>query len=72
MEVPDGRGREQRRMTLEELEAQQLITVHDAAIVSWPEGAKKPKTKQANDMVAGARSAAASGDCSSASSSSSR
>lgn len=29
------------------LEKQELITIHDAAVVTWPEGAKKPKTKQA-------------------------
>lgn len=28
------------------LQKQQLITLQDAAIVTWPEGAKKPKTKQ--------------------------
>ena len=28
------------------LQKQQLITLEDAAIVTWPEGAKKPKTKQ--------------------------
>lgn len=28
------------------LEKQQLITLQDAAIVTWAEGAKKPKTKQ--------------------------
>jgi uncharacterized membrane protein len=50
---PTATGAEQAEMTLEELAKQQLITVHDAAIVSWPEGAKKPKTKQANNMVAG-------------------
>jgi uncharacterized membrane protein len=34
---------------------QQLITLHDAAIVTWPEGEKKPKTKQlANLAGAGA------------------
>lgn len=26
---------------------QQLIEIHDAVVVTWPEGAKKPKTKQA-------------------------
>jgi uncharacterized membrane protein len=31
---------------LESLQKQELIKVHDAAIVSWPEGAKKPKTRQ--------------------------
>jgi len=29
-----------------ELSKQQLITVADAAVVSWPMGAKKPKTRQ--------------------------
>jgi len=31
---------------MQELQRQQLITVQDAAIVTWPVGAKKPKTKQ--------------------------
>ena len=29
------------------LQDQQLIHVHDAVVVTWPEDAKKPKTKQA-------------------------
>jgi uncharacterized membrane protein len=33
------------------LSKQQLITVQDAAIVSWPEGKKKPKTKQAVNLA---------------------
>ncbi|QLY32998.1 DUF1269 domain-containing protein [Nocardia huaxiensis] len=37
--------------TLEELAKEQLISVHDAAIVSWPEGAKKPKTKQLRKLT---------------------
>ncbi|UBF30015.1 DUF1269 domain-containing protein (plasmid) [Kovacikia minuta CCNUW1] len=37
---------------LEGLQKQQLIQVLDAAIVSWPQGSKRPKTKQAVDMVA--------------------
>jgi uncharacterized membrane protein len=37
--------------TLEDLAKQQLIRVHDAATVSWPEGAKKPKTRQLNDLA---------------------
>ena len=32
--------------TLEDLQRQQLITVQDGAVVSWPEGEKKPKTTQ--------------------------
>lgn len=39
------------------LQKQELITVHDAAIVTWPEGAKKPRTSQAVSMTgAGAAS----------------
>lgn len=33
------------------LQKQQLITLQDAAIVTWPEGAKKPKTKQLIPMA---------------------
>ena len=37
--------------TLQGLATQQLIKVHDAATVSWPAGAKKPKTRQLNDLA---------------------
>jgi uncharacterized membrane protein len=37
--------------TLENLQKQQLITVNDGAIVTWPAGAKKPKTKQLSNMT---------------------
>jgi uncharacterized membrane protein len=37
---------------LGELQKQQLIQVLDAAIVSWPQGQKRPKTKQSVDTVA--------------------
>jgi uncharacterized membrane protein len=36
---------------LESLQKQQLITVQDAAIVSWPVGKKKPKTRQLNNLA---------------------
>ena len=36
---------------LQELQKQQLIQVIDAAIVSWPEGRKRPKTYQAMDTT---------------------
>jgi uncharacterized membrane protein len=36
--------------TLKDLARQQLITIHDAAVVTWPEGKKKPKTEQLNDL----------------------
>lgn len=37
--------------TLQELAKQQLITVHDAATVSWADDAKKPKTRQLNNLA---------------------
>jgi len=37
--------------TLEGLTRQQLISVHDAATVSWATGAKKPKTRQLHDLA---------------------
>jgi uncharacterized membrane protein len=36
---------------LDKLVKQELISVHDAAIVSWPTGARKPKTKQLNNLT---------------------
>lgn len=40
-------GAERAREQLVMLSKQELIDVHDAAVVTWPDGAKKPKTKQA-------------------------
>jgi uncharacterized membrane protein len=37
--------------TLEKLSKQELIKIHDAATVTWPEGAKKPKTRQLNNLA---------------------
>jgi uncharacterized membrane protein len=39
-------GADQAEATLESLSKQELITIHDAATVSWAEGRKKPKTHQ--------------------------
>jgi uncharacterized membrane protein len=39
-------GADRTAIALRELQRQQLITVLDAAIVSWPAGATKPKTRQ--------------------------
>jgi uncharacterized membrane protein len=36
---------------LNDLQKQQLIKVHDAAIVSWPAGKKAPRTRQLVDLV---------------------
>jgi uncharacterized membrane protein len=37
--------------TLADLARKQLVVVHDAATVSWPEGAKKPKTRQLHNLA---------------------
>ncbi|MFC2037334.1 DUF1269 domain-containing protein [Chloroflexota bacterium] len=36
---------------VQDLSKQQLITLQDAATVTWPEGKKKPKTKHLADMT---------------------
>jgi uncharacterized membrane protein len=48
-DTPD--GAENAVRTLEDLRQQHLITVHDAATVSWQPGDKKPKTRQLQDMT---------------------
>ena len=47
---PDGANRMLGR--IQELQQQHLITLVDAAIVSWPAGDKTPKTKQLVNLVA--------------------
>jgi len=47
----DAEAAEKAVATLEGLAKQQLITVQDAATVSWPAGAKKPKTRQLNSLT---------------------
>jgi uncharacterized membrane protein len=44
-------GATQMSALLEDLQKQQLITVQDAAIVTWAHGAKKPKTKQLHNLA---------------------
>ncbi len=48
---PTAVGAEQAQQTLEQLQKQELIKVHDAALVTFPEGAKKPKTRQLNNLA---------------------
>jgi uncharacterized membrane protein len=48
-DTPD--GAESAVRTLGRLPQQKLITVHDAATVSWQPGAKKPKTRQLHDLT---------------------
>ena len=44
-------GAESAVRTLGDLSQQQLITVHDAATVTWQPGAKKPKTRQLQGLA---------------------
>ncbi|MGB7448787.1 MAG: DUF1269 domain-containing protein [Ornithinimicrobium sp.] len=48
----DESGADDAVSTLQQLVKQDLIKVHDAATVSWAEGAKKPKTRQLNNLAA--------------------
>jgi uncharacterized membrane protein len=50
-EFPDAQAADKAVTTLEGLAKQQLIKLHDAATVSWPEGARKPKTRQLHNLV---------------------
>jgi uncharacterized membrane protein len=50
-------GADDAEQTLIGLAKQELIQIHDAATVSWPEGKRKPKTRQLASMTgAGAMS----------------
>jgi uncharacterized membrane protein len=42
---------EQAIAKLQGLQSQQLINIQDAAVVSWEEGKKKPKTRQLNNLA---------------------
>ncbi len=44
-------GAQKALVSLKGMQKQQLIQIHDAATVSWPQGAKKPKTKQAVNLA---------------------
>jgi len=50
---PTPAGADQALGTLDKLENQSLIQVHDAAVVSWEAGRKKPKTEQMHDTRKG-------------------
>lgn len=47
----DPTGADRSEELLESLQKQELIQVHDAAVVSWEQGQKKPKTRQARSMT---------------------
>jgi uncharacterized membrane protein len=50
-ETPE--GAEQMIFTLEDLQKQRLITIQDAATVTWPVGKKGPKTRQLRSLTGG-------------------
>lgn len=49
--INDPEGAEQAIEKLGSLQKQGLIKIHDAAVVSWQEGKKKPKTRQLHDLA---------------------
>src|SRR3954449_1077943 len=48
---PTADGAARAEDTLQELQRKELIQIHDAAIVTYPEGAKKPKTRQLRSLA---------------------
>jgi uncharacterized membrane protein len=59
LKFPGAVAAEHALTTLEELQQQRMITIIDAATVSWPEGKSKPKTRQQHNLAgAGALSGA--------------
>ncbi len=51
-EFPTAGGADTMLNTLESLQKQQLIQIQDGAVVTWPEGASKPKTRQLSQAAA--------------------
>ena len=51
IKFPTTEGAQTMLSTLENLQKQQLIQIEDGAIVTWQEGAKKPKTRQLTSMT---------------------
>lgn len=48
---PNATGADDAVRTLEQLQSQELIKVHDAAIVTWPADKKKPRTRQLHNLA---------------------
>jgi uncharacterized membrane protein len=44
-------GADQGLALIQDLQKQALIKLHDAAVVTWPAGARKPKTRQLVDLA---------------------
>jgi uncharacterized membrane protein len=48
---PTAQGADEAVQTLERLQKEELIKVHDAAVVYWEERSKKPKTRQLHNLA---------------------
>jgi uncharacterized membrane protein len=51
LRFPTAEGAERTLSALERLQREELITIHDVAIVTWPEDRKKPKTRQLHRLA---------------------
>jgi uncharacterized membrane protein len=51
LKFPTADGAQQMQNTLLELQKQHVIEVQDAAIVTWPQGKKQPKTQQLHSLT---------------------
>ena len=51
LKFPTADGAQQMEGTVLNLQKQHLIEVQDAAIVTWPQGKKQPKTQQLHNMA---------------------
>ena len=51
LKFPTADGAQQMESTLLNLQKQHLIEVQDAAIVTWPQGKKSPKTQQLHSLA---------------------
>jgi len=51
IEFPTPEGADRALKTLEDLQKQRLIVLHDAAVVTWPADRKQPKTRQLNNLA---------------------
>lgn len=51
LKFQEANGAERALRVIQDLSKQEMIKLHDAAIVTWPEGKKKPETKQLTDLT---------------------
>jgi uncharacterized membrane protein len=51
LKFPEADGADRMISQLEQLQKTQMIKIKDAAIVSWPQGSKKPRTRHLNNLA---------------------